>query len=296
MSEAVSVPLEYRVQRYLGAMGVELVGDVGGDPTAPAIVLLHGGGQTRHSWGGAMRELVARGYHVINLDARGHGDSEWAPDGDYSLEALAGDLERVIAMLPSKPALVGASMGGATSLYLAGVRAQTIAAALVLVDIVPRINPIGAARIRAFMSGHAGGFATLDEAADAVAAYNPHRARPKDISGLMKNLRLRADGRLYWHWDPRTLENSHRVEPPMMAERLANAADHVRIPTLLVRGLQSNIVTDEGVLDLKKRIPQLELFNVTDAGHMVAGDKNDAFNTGVFDFLRRQLPPDTLTT
>src|SRR5271157_2433704 len=107
-------------RRFAGAKGVELVADVGGDPAAPAIILLHGGGQTRHSWGGAMRELVTRGYHVINLDARGHGDSEWAADGDYSLDVLAQDLERVIGTLRSRPALVGASMGGATALLVAG--------------------------------------------------------------------------------------------------------------------------------------------------------------------------------
>ena len=277
-------------QRYIGAKGVELAADVRGDPRAPTIILLHGGGQTRHSWGGAMRQLVLRGYHVINLDARGHGDSQWAADGDYSLEVLAKDLECVIGTLQSRPALVGASMGGATALLVAGAHTEPLAAALILVDIVPRIDTGGAAKIRSFMSSGAQGFGTLQEASDAVAAYNPHRPRPKSNAGLMKNLRLRIDGRLYWHWDPRVLQQVRHAEPPLFAERLNSAAQRVRIPTLLVRGLQSDIVTEAAVADFRAHLPQLEVFDVSGAGHMVAGDKNDAFNQGVFNFLQRHVP------
>jgi pimeloyl-ACP methyl ester carboxylesterase len=279
-------------RRYIGAKGVELVADVGGDPRSPTIILLHGGGQTRHSWGGAMRQLVLRGYHVINLDARGHGDSQWAADGDYSLEVLAKDLECVIETLKSRPALVGASMGGATALLVAGAHANPVAAALVLVDIVPRIDTGGAAKIRSFMRSGEKGFGTLQEASDAVAAYNPHRPRPKSNAGLMRNLRLRIDGRLYWHWDPRVLQQVRHAEPPLFADRLNSAAEQVRIPTLLVRGLESDIVTEAAVTDFRAHLPQLEVFDVSGAGHMVAGDKNDAFNQGVFEFMQRHLPPD----
>src|SRR3546814_10171520 len=108
------------VRRYPVAGGIEVEADVGGDPAQPAVILLHGGGQTRHSWGGASRELLRQGFHVINLDARGHGNSGWAPDGDYSLEAMADDLRAVIATLPSLPALIGASMGGCRAFYEIG--------------------------------------------------------------------------------------------------------------------------------------------------------------------------------
>jgi pimeloyl-ACP methyl ester carboxylesterase len=279
-------------RRYIGAKGVELAADVAGDPRAPTIILLHGGGQTRHSWGGAMRQLVLRGYHVINLDARGHGDSQWAADGDYTLDVLAQDLECVIATLKSRPALVGASMGGATALLVAGAHPDPVAAVLVLVDVVPRIDTDGAAKIRSFMSSGAKGFGTLQEASDAVAAYNPHRPRPKSNAGLMKNLRLRIDGRLYWHWDPRVLQQVRHAEPPLFADRLNTAAEQVRIPTLLVRGLESDIVAEAAVTDFRAHLPQLQVFDVSGAGHMVAGDKNDAFNQGVFEFMQRHLPPD----
>jgi len=280
-----------QTRRYMGAKGVQIVGDVGGDPSAPTVVLVHGGGQTRHSWGGAMHKLVASGHHVVNVDARGHGDSDWAPDGDYTIETLAQDLAGVIGELPAKPAVVGASMGGAAALYLVGALQPSLASALILVDIVPMIDPAGAAKIMDFMNGHADGFATLEEAADAVAAYNPHRPRPATISGLIKNLRRRADGRLYWHWDPRFTRGAENTEPQMRVDKLTKAADGVRIPTLLVRGLKSDIVTDEGVADLRMRVPQLEVFDVAGAGHMVAGDNNDTFSQGVFDFLQRQSSP-----
>lgn len=279
-----------QVRRYPVGGGVEVVADVGGDPAAPAVLLLHGGGQTRHSWRGAMRELLQQGYHVINLDARGHGQSGWSPDADYQLETLADDLLQVIASLPSKPALVGASMGGATALYAAGNSADPLTAALVLVDVVPRIDPEGANRVIGFMNSRKEGFANLEEVADAVAAYNPHRPRPGNIQGLMKNLRHGDDGRLYWHWDPRIMDNPRRVEPPDLAETLLQAATNVRAPTLLVRGMQSDIVTEEGITELRERVPDVEVFDVAGAGHMVAGDRNDAFNEGVLGFLRRHHP------
>lgn len=285
----MSHPIEMR--RYRGSDGISLVADVGGDPSAAPVILLHGGGQTRHSWRGVMHELLSRGYHVINLDARGHGDSDWSPDGIYSLEALAADLRSVVATLSAPPALVGASMGGATSLYAVGMSTGPFASALVLVDIVPQLDPDGAKKIMSFMSANTYGFATLEEAADAVAAYNPHRPRPRDTAGLMKNLRRRADGRLHWHWDPRLLDAPQRPEPPVFADQLHHAAKHVRIPTLLVRGLKSDLVSDAGIAELRHYLPHLEVYDVAGAGHMVAGDKNDAFNDGVLGFLRRHMPP-----
>ncbi|MFT4047047.1 MAG: alpha/beta hydrolase [Solimonas sp.] len=283
--------LPVQTRRYAAPSGLSLAADVAGDPSAPAVVVLHGGGQTRHSWGGAMRELLRCGYHVINFDARGHGDSDWAPDADYSLAAMADDLRAVVATLPAPPALVGASMGGVTSLYAAGTSERPIASALVLVDIVPRVNQDGGAKIAEFMCSGVDGFASLEEAADAVSAYNPHRPRPKDLSGLMKNLRRRENGRLYWHWDPQFVANPRRMEPPQFTELLYGAASRVRVPTLLVRGTKSDIVTDEGIDEFRRFLPGLEVFEVAGAGHMVAGDRNDAFNQGVIGFLERHHPP-----
>ena len=280
---------EIETRYFEGDQGLRLAGDVGGDPRSPCVIMLHGGGQTRHSWGSAQRELIRQGFHVVNLDLRGHGDSDWSPDGEYGLPLLAADLNSVIAQINSRPALVGASMGGAMALYALGQGDPLLAQALILVDIVPNVEAAGSRKIGEFMRANHDGFANLEEASDAVAHYYPQRPRPKDPSGLMKNLRKREDGRLYWHWDPRLISDKPRCEPPEFTQPLLEAAENVRVPSLLVRGLQSDIVSDEGIAQLKKRLPQLEVMDVSGAGHMVAGDKNDAFNEGVIAFLQQHM-------
>jgi len=280
----------FATQQFHTGDGLTLVGDIGGPLNASAVVLLHGGGQTRHSWAVAMRHLVERGYFVINYDARGHGDSDWSPDGDYSLGALASDLRAVLSTVAGPVALVGASMGGMTSFYAIGSAGTPIADALVMVDIALRPASAGVKKIQQFMTGHHEGFSTLAEAADAVAAYNPDRPRPSSPSGLMKNLRLRENGRLYWHWDPRMMDQRPTPEPPSFTNALEHVSNRVTVPTLLVRGGHSDIVDDESVAAMRRLVPQTEVFEVPGAGHMVAGDRNDAFNEGVLAFLAHHHP------
>jgi pimeloyl-ACP methyl ester carboxylesterase len=269
------------------ASDLTLVADIEGPEEASTVVLLHGGGQTRHSWADAMRALVERGYRVISYDARGHGDSGWSAAGAYGLDDRADDLGAVLHGTKAPFALVGASLGGATAIQAAarGLRP----AALALVDIVPDAEPQGVARIVNFMRGHPGGFATLDEAVDAVAAYNPERPRPSDPTGLMRNLRQGDDGRLRWHWDPRIVETEPHVHHDEV-RRSARILAETTLPVLLVRGLRSDVVSDAGVEAFRRMIPWLEVDDVAGAGHMVAGDRNDAFNAGVLSFLDRHMP------
>lgn len=278
---------EIKEARFRSPDGLELVADVGGAPFKGVVVLMHGGGQTRHSWAGAMRMLIANGYRVINYDSRGHGDSEWPPSGDYSWKRRSADLAAILADTSGPVALVGASMGGVTALYAAATGAVRVSA-LVMVDIVPRPAVDGVGRIRAFMQGNPQGFASLDEAAEAVVAYNPSRPRPKDSTGLAKNLRRRDDGRLYWHWDPRILGDGAKRDA--LADELLAWCAAVTAPTLLVRGLASDVVTDEGIAEFRRHLPDLEVRDVAGAGHMVAGDRNDAFNAAAVDFLARHMP------
>jgi non-heme chloroperoxidase len=158
-------------------------------------LFLHGGGQTRFAWGGTARTLAAQGWHTVSIDLRGHGESDWAPDGNYIIDSYVADIHSVLRHFEKKPVFVGASLGGITSLLTIGESLQPVASGVVLVDITPRTETEGVDRIRAFMTGNPNGFANLEEAADAVAAYIPHRPRPKDLSGLAKNLRLGSDGR-----------------------------------------------------------------------------------------------------
>ena len=286
---------------FKGVDGLRLAGDrfpaegaTGQAGDAPPVVFLHGGGQTRHSWGGTARQVAARGMTAYTLDARGHGDSDWAPDGDYRLTLFAGDVEAVVGQLGARPVLVGASLGGLTSILLTGELSPGVARAVVLVDIVPDMEPAGAERIRAFMAERANeGFATLEEAADLVAGYNTHRERPADTSGLAKNLRER-DGRWYWHWDPRFMQAVEGKSPSeiMDVDRLHAAVERMvaDVPVLLVRGRMSDLVSEEKATTFLARFPAIEFVDVSGAGHMVAGDRNDAFTDAVLAFLDRHLP------
>jgi len=270
------------------AEGIEIAADVAGRRGAPTVVLGHGGGQTRHSWDKAEHQLADAGYFAINYDLRGHGDSDWSPDGDYAITTRAHDLMAVAAAGSRPFALVGASLGGLTAMTAASLGLD--AAALVLVDIVPKMSQQGVARIRGFMTAHPQGFGSLEEAADAISAYYPDRPRPKDLSGLKKNLRAHADGRWHWHWDQRMMTDK-RADPQHLLA-LLDAADWTdRVPTLLVRGMKSDIVDDAGVKDLRRRVPHLEIADIRGAGHMVAGDRNDEFNAAVIEFLGRVMPP-----
>lgn len=272
-----------RAKRLAGG-GVILAADVGGDRAHQPIMFLHGTGQTRAAWGAATLALSAE-YHVISLDLRGHGESDWAPGGDYRLSAFVADLRAVCATLAAPPIMVGASLGGMVSM-LAAAEGMPVRA-LVLVDIVPDINPEGAEKVGAFLKANRNGFASVEAAADAVSAYQPHRARPRDISGLRKNLRLR-DGRLYWHWDPELIfgPTSPINDAGQSIRQMRAAARKITAPTLLLRGMLSTLVDEAGVKAMRDLIPHAEVMEVGGASHMIAGDRNDAFNACLMVFLK----------
>jgi pimeloyl-ACP methyl ester carboxylesterase len=267
--------------------GIRLAADVAGPTDAPTLIFLHGSGQTRQSWGRALEEAAKRGYRAISLDLRGHGDSDWSPDGKYTLERFAADVRQAIEYLGGQPIVVGASLGGIVGLLIAASPPPPLRA-LVLVDITPRVEQSGAKEVSAFMDSAPNGFGSVEEAADAVSAYLPHRARPKDTSGLRRNLRLR-DGRYYWHWDPAMLHMGRdaKFDGP---NPLENAARALKIPALLIRGGRSRIVSEAGVREFRDMVPHAEFVDITGAHHMVAGDANDAFNDAVFTFVDKQTP------
>jgi pimeloyl-ACP methyl ester carboxylesterase len=212
------------------------------------------------------------------------------------MEAFAGDVAAAASALSRPPALVGASLGGLSSLAAEGwheaATGDPLATALVLVDVAPRTEQAGRDRIGAFMMENMEqGFGSLEEVADSIARYNPHRPRPKNLSGLRKNLRER-DGRWYWHWDPAFIRGSFGspdetrtsiIDPSALEE----AARHVTIPVLVVRGLVSDLLSEEGARQLLALVPHGEMVSVAGAGHMVAGDRNDIFNDAVVGFLAK---------
>jgi non-heme chloroperoxidase len=274
--------------RWAGAQGVTLAGDAWGDPTGPLVLLQHGGGQTRHAWKNAGEALGRAGYYAIAFDARGHGDSDWAPDGVYGQDIMVEDLMCLLRALDDRrPVLVGASMGGGTSLVAVG-EDRVDATALILVDIAPRIEPEGVAKIGAFMHQRPEGFDSLEEVAAAIGAYQPHRSPPKDLAGLAKNLRLAENGKFRWHWDPRFM--TLRREMDKRQSRLEACARALNLPALLVRGGLSDVLSEEGAQAFLELCPRAEYANITGAGHMVAGDRNDIFGNAVIEFLQRVVP------
>jgi pimeloyl-ACP methyl ester carboxylesterase len=269
--------------RLRGSDGIELAADQFGPADGPLVLFLHGGGQTRHSWKQTGAKLAAAGMRVVTLDARGHGDSAWSSTADYRRHTMVADLVAVLEQLAAPAVVVGASMGGITGLLTTADPGGAPITALVLVDIVTRPEPAGVARVIDFLGKHRDGFDSLEQAADAVAEYMPHRPRPKNTDGLLRNLRQR-DGRWYWHWDPDMLGD--RVEDASeMVPQLEAAARALTIPVLLVRGMQSDVVTPEGAAEFQALVPHAQLVEIGGAAHTAAGDDNDSFTDAVAKFV-----------
>src|SRR5437867_1035891 len=178
-------------------------------------------------------------------------------------------------------------MGGGTSLVAVG-EGHVDATALILVDMAPRTESEGVARIRAFMRRNIAGFDSLEEVAEAISSYRPGHRRPRKLDTLAKNVRLGADGRYHWHWDPRLMDRT-----PEPDERRMNSARRLMLPTLLVRGGLSDVVSDDGVQEFLALCPHSEYVNIAGAGHMVAGDRNDNFGRAALAFLQRTVPAAT---
>ena len=264
--------------------------DTWGDASNPAVMLIHGGGQTRHAWKGTGQKLADANYYALSMDLRGHGDSDWVgSDAGYTEAELAADIVCVMDQLKlDKPVLVGASLGGMAALTVIGFDLTEVGG-LVLVDIVPGFTKTGAARVLQFMAMGAKGFDSLDEIKALVKTYQSHRKASHKSDGLSKNIRLGDDGRYYWHWDPAFLKRSSDDYFEVQST-LKKCAENIDVPTLLVRGGLSDLLTDEGAQEFLTSCPQAEYTNVTDAAHMVAGDRNDIFTEAVINFLKKQTP------
>lgn len=191
----------------------------------------------------------------------------------------------VVEAIGRRVVVVEASMGGLTGILVAERAGPQTVNGLVLVDVVPRYEKEGNARIRDFMLGNIDGFGSLEEAADAVAEYLPHRDKPRSPEGLKRNLRLR-DGRWHWHWDP-AMMTAPGHDPQLRTENFERAAMGLTIPVLLIRGKLSDVVSSDGARDFLAKVPNAEFVELSNAGRTAAGDDNDAFTDVVVDFVRR---------
>lgn len=258
-----------------------------GAEDAPALLFAHGFGQNRHAWRGTATQLAQAGWHGLAIDGRGHGDSQWAAQGDYELDHFAEDLAAIARSLPEKPILIGASMGGLLGLLIEGEQ-SSVFRAMVLVDVTPRWEVEGVGRILTFMAQHPEGFDSLEHAADEVARYLPHRER-KDPERLRSQLRQCVDGRWRWHWDPRLLARV-AAQAERHIPRLQAAAKNVEIPVLLLSGGRSDVVSEHTIGEFMRLVPHAEHVCIEDATHMVVGDRNDVFTREIARFLQRFTP------
>lgn len=273
---------------FSGFDGGAWVGDVAGAPGAPTVLLMHGGGQTRHAWHGTVEALARAGWRAVAIDLPGHGDSAWSPRGDYHVDKLAGEVVNLCRGLGSPLSIVGASLGGMIGMALVGRDDAPPVAALALVDVGPWLESAGVDRIVNFMRAHPDGFASLDDAARHIAAYRG-RAVQAHPRGLGKNLKQNAAGRWVWHWDPRLMNDenhSHRNDPDFLARSLGRYAGHVA----LIRGGRSDVISPAGAARVCEAFPQVRFYELAEAGHMVAGDANDIFTASLIDFLGVAMP------
>jgi pimeloyl-ACP methyl ester carboxylesterase len=270
---------------FTGWNGLKIHAIAKGPTNGPPVLLAHGGGQTHWAWRRTVEALASGGFRAIAIDLRGHGQSEWARDGDYHYTSFARDLLAITATMPAKPAMVGASLGGIAGMIAEGDLTPGTFSSLTLVDITARPDKQGVARITGFMRTHMeDGFASPEEAAEAIGGYTPNRPKRGPSDSLRRYLRKGADGRFRWHWDPAFM-TSVDIDSGDDPERKPRAARSLKLPVHLVRGGSSDLVPVEAAREFIEMVPHAHFTDIAGAGHMVVGDRNDVFSDAIVAFL-----------
>lgn len=270
---------------------MELAGEAYGEPAAPPVLFFHGGGQSRNAWLGSARTLGDAGYYAISFDLRGHGDSDWAPDGDYHVEAFARDVETLLTQFSRPVTLVGASRGGQAAL-IGGARHPDKVRLIMLADVAPDMPDDQIDGIRRFFAEGSQGYESLDAAADAL-SRNLKQKRVADATRLARSMRQDATGRWHWHWDPLTGREEF-LHPPSENEAVLKAAAMVSSPLVMVRAELSHLVDDRNTARFKALAPQLQVMTAKGVGHMFTADRNDEFAERLLEQLSRY--PETSTS
>jgi esterase len=254
-----------------------------GDPSLPPLLLLHGGNQSAHSWDLVSLHLADR-WHVYALDQRGHGDSEWTRDSDYSSNEMGLDAAAFIdAMGLDHLTVVGHSMGGQNAMRLSLSHPERVNA-LVLVDIGPEVSDVGAQVIRRFVT-ETREFDDIDHFVARVQQYDPYRTRAHIERTVKYNLMRRADGKYISKHDhgPRLrATGEHRQRGDRFT---LDDVRHLPMPLLVIRGADSNILSAEAAARFVAAVPDGRLVTVPSAGHNVHGQNTPAFLAAIVPFL-----------
>lgn len=273
--------------RMTAAEGLQLSADIAGDPWRHRLIFLHGGGQSRFSWRKALRIFTDDGYSVISYDLRGHGESGWSPSGDYSLEAHMRDLVCVVRSCPPRPIIIGASLGGRVALAAAAELGPDAIAGLILVDLTPKLDPRGLSRVLGFLGASKLGFESISAAIDTLDLYAESQYA-KVSEDFDHTLSLAEDGRYYWKWDPAAALDAS-LDPLEIEAKLRIAARRAKVPTLLIRGTESDLVTAECVADFLEAMPWAEVIEIAGQGHLMKGANRELFCAAALDFIRRTV-------
>lgn len=259
-----------------------------GPDDARPILLLHGFAQTAHSWDFVSLALAGT-YRVLALDSRGHGDSDWAPDGDYSADAYRRDLAALIDGLGLAPLpIVGSAIGGRHAYTLAGLSPEYVCA-LAIIDVGPVTATKGSRRIRRFVS-LPDERDSYEDFVQAIHEYQPHRAIQQIRGTLKYNIRETPEGKWTWKYD-RALRDPERRNPEPPEEESFKIFRAIRCPTLLVRGERSDVLTEEMATRMADAIPECEFVEVPRAGHTVPGDNPVGFLRVMTTWLAKVYPP-----
>ena len=255
--------------------------DWGNEALRP-ILFLHGGALTAHTWDLCCLALRDE-FHCIALDQRGHGDSDWAPDADYSIAAQREDVSGFVDQMGlDRFVLVGMSMGAINALAFAVSYVEKLSA-LVLIDAGPEVRRRGSSRIRDFVNGSAKP-ESLDAIIERALAFNPRRDPKVLRRSLMHNLRQQSDGTWVWKYDRRRFQQMGEVHA---AERqgLAEGLEKVTCPALVVRGAESDVFHEEDAERLAQRLPDGRYITIPRAGHTVQGDNPKDLAAALREFL-----------
>ncbi|RMF93975.1 MAG: alpha/beta hydrolase [Nitrospinota bacterium] len=270
--------------RFVTANGLRFHYLEWGEPHNPPILMLHGFAQTCHSWDFVALSLCDR-FRVLALDQRGHGDSEWAPDGDYSPAAFQRDLHAVVQALNLHDfVLIGLSMGGRNAFSYAANHPERVKA-LVIVDAAPETRRAGVEHIRRFVQS-TDELDSFEDFVERVRQYNPRRPVEQLRGSLQHNLKQLPNGKWTWKYD-RVLRAPGRPmgSDPAYTQRLWGYLEALQCPTLVVRGAESDVVALETAERMHQRIPNSTLVTVERAGHLVPGDNPAGFVQAVTAFL-----------
>lgn len=268
---------------------LQLAGERFGPVDADPVILLHGGGQSRSAWRGAAKRLASSGMSACIMDLRGHGESEWSADRHYAFDDYAADLAATIDCLGGWCAgVVGASLGGHIGLIAAAKYPEKIGL-LMLADVTPWIDETIGDSMREALRQANRGFASVEDASDAVTRLRGTPPSKGSTAGLLRHLRRGADGRFYFLWDPAMMDDD-KLRGGGEGGIFQRAAGQLPMPVMVMRAEHSTLTSPAQVQAFRHVHADLAETVIPGVGHMVSGDSNDAYAEAILAFIAARKP------